>query len=200
MQTLLASVIAFISTNLDDIFLLTLFFGTQRFGNKEIVIGQYAGIISLIGVSFIASFVGLILDTRYIGLLGLMPVYLGVRGMIRQLRSVHETEESPDSDIPQKGYQQILSVASVTVANGADNISIYTPLFATLALPEKLTMISVFLVMTAIWCLLAKYLTSHPFVERAIKKYGHIAVPYIFILLGIYILYESGTFTLVCLH
>ena len=58
MEIIITSLIAFASTNVDDIFVLMFFFGNSRYKTKEVVIGQYVGIIALIGISFIGSFVG----------------------------------------------------------------------------------------------------------------------------------------------
>jgi cadmium resistance protein CadD (predicted permease) len=36
----------------------------------------------------------------------------------------------------------------------------------------------------------------YPYIAKAIDKYGHIVTPFILIALGIFILYESGSMTL----
>lgn len=198
MELVLSSCIAFISTNIDDIFVLMLFFGNSRYKTKEVVIGQYLGIMALITISFVGSFVGLFIDKAYIGLLGLLPIFLGLKNLIATFRKREkESDEDSSNMLPNKKYGNIFSVAAVTFANGGDNIGIYIPLFATLSLPHKLAMIFIFLCMVAVWCLIAKYLTKHPVVAKAIERYGHIVTPVILVLLGIYILYESGSFTLI---
>jgi cadmium resistance protein CadD (predicted permease) len=58
-------------------------------------------------------------------------------------------------------------------------------------------MICIFLVMVALWCLIGKYLTKHPAIAKAINRHEHIITPVVLILLGIYILYESGSFALI---
>ena len=63
-------------------------------------------------------------------------------------------------------------------------------------MPQKIFMIFIFLIMVMVWCIAAKYLSKHPLIARTIDKFGHIISPIVFILLGIYILYESGSFRL----
>jgi cadmium resistance transport/sequestration family protein len=203
MEIIFTSLFAFTSTNLDDIFILALFFGSRQYNDKEIVAGQFLGISALVAVSWVGSFIGLVVSPAYIGLLGLMPVYLGVKGIIQWVKSHHEDPASPAPSHRRSGTlnkkenpHPILSVATVTIANGGDNISIYLPLFATLSTGHQLTMTLVFLVMTAVWCALAKYVTQHPLVKNSLNRYGHIVTPFVLILLGLYILYESGTFHL----
>ncbi len=195
MEIVFTSIFAFASTNLDDIFILALFFGGRQFRDREIVLGQFAGISALIAISWIGSFIGLIMPPAYIGLLGLMPVYLGTKGIIRLAKKQEQVPELSGS-IRKKYSYPVLSVAAVTIANGGDNISIYLPLFATLSLAHQFAMTLSFLIMTGAWCALAKYVTLHPLVKRAIDRYGHLLTPFVLILLGLYILYESGTLQL----
>ena len=190
MEVLLASITAFISTNIDDLFILTLFFGTKQIKQYQIIAGQFLGITTLIALSLLGSLLGLIIDVAYIGLLGLVPIYLGLKG-IRSLIN-HDELNQTDEHVKTK-ENGVLAVAGVTVANGGDNIGIYIPLFSTLSLINKIVMVAVFLAMTYLWCLMAKYFTKHPLVAVAVDKYGHIVTPFVLISLGIYILYESNT-------
>src|SRR6266850_1464113 len=138
MEIFFTSLFAFVSTNLDDVFILALFFGSRQFSDKAIILGQFAGIGALIAVSWIGSFIGLVVSPAYIGLLGCMPIYLGIKGIIRLTRNQHE-----DPDVPAPTHRRavpshrppapshrwfdalpkkvksypVLSVASVTFAN-----------------------------------------------------------------------------------
>ena len=200
METILASTIAFITTNIDDIFILMLFFSDPKRKNETVVLGQYVGISTLIAISFIGSFIGLVIDLKYVGLFGLIPIYIGIKSVLSLFNRNSSENEDRESmlraDEPGNQIQQILSVTAITIANGGDNISIYVPLYATLTSSGKATMTIVFLLMTAAWCLLAIYLSNHPMIKKSVEKYGHIFTPFVLILLGIYILFESKTFDL----
>lgn len=195
MEIFVTSFLAFISTNIDDIFLLILFYLNTRFNEFEIVAGQLTGIISLTAVSLAVSLLGLLIDKMYIGLFGLIPIYLGLRALWK-LTKREESEAPVAIDAVQTRNSNTLAIAGITFANGGDNIGIYVPLFATLAWWEKVTMVIVFLVMTLLWCLIAKYLTKHPYVAKGLNKSGHVLTPFLLILLGIYILYESESIKL----
>lgn len=195
MEIFLTSLLAFVSTNIDDIFILTLFYGNRKYSDGNILAGQLIGIIFLISISLVGSLAGLFINKAYIGLLGLFPVYLGLKGIWDLLARKAEDTRTPDEQSGSRN-SKMLAVAGVTIANGGDNIGIYIPLFATLMWLHKLIMIGIFLVMTFIWCLIAKYLTRHPYVFRQIDKYGHMVTPFVLVFLGIYILYESNSFQL----
>jgi cadmium resistance protein CadD (predicted permease) len=188
MEIIVTSLLAFISTNIDDIFILTLFFGSKKFKESEIIAGQLLGICALIAISIIGSLIGLFIDQEFIGLLGLVPIYLGIQGLVELSKEVTQGEMGCDN-VGRKN--KTLAIAGVTIANGGDNIGIYVPLFATLTFGDKIAMVLVFLTMTFVWCLMAKYFTKRPYVAKAVDKYGHIITPFVLILLGVYILFES---------
>lgn len=197
MEIILTSILAFVSTNIDDIFILTLFFGDKRYRAKDIYIGQYLGIILLIFVSLIGSFIGNFIDSRYIGLMGLFPIYLGIKQFIRLIKKKSEEETGPLQRHVKTGT---LTVGIITVANGGDNIGTYVPLFTTLTTSEKSIMIALFLAMTFVWLTIAKYLTTHPVLTKTISTYGHIITPIVLCLLGLFILRENGSFELLNLN
>ena len=144
MEIIFTSLLAFASTNFDDIFILALFFGSTQFSDKQIVLGQFVGIGALIAVSWIGSFIGLVVSPAYIGLLGMMPIYLGVRSILRLAKKPREDLDLTDTFRKKENPYPILFVASITIANGGDNISIYIPLFATLSLAHQLPCPSLF--------------------------------------------------------
>ena len=201
MKLFVASVIAFVSTNIDDLFILTLFFGGKEFKASEIVAGQLLGISALIALSLVGSLAGLFIDLAYIGLLGLVPIYLGAKGIVGLIKHQHETDKDDTGDAPTPSRGQmasnILSVSGITIANGGDNIGVYIPLFASLTWSGKTTMAFIFLLMTFVWCMIARFFTKHPFVARMVDKYGHRITPFVLILLGLYIIFTSGTVGLI---
>ena len=91
------------------------------------------------------------------------------------------------------GRGNALAVAAVTIANGGDNISIYTPLFATRPALDIAVIGLVFAVMTAVWLGVAHWLTSHRTIGAPIRRYGQRVVPFVLIALGVLILHEAGT-------
>jgi cadmium resistance protein CadD (predicted permease) len=116
-----------------------------------------------------------------------LPIALGIRGLVRR-----DQEDEPAA--PASG--RTLAVASVTFANGGDNIGIYVPLFARGSVLDLAVTIGVFLLLVAVWCYLAAVLARHPAVAKVLDRYGHRIVPFVLVGLGIFILLESGTFAL----
>ena len=88
-------------------------------------------------------------------------------------------------------HPAIINVFLVTIANGADNIGVYVPLFTTLNTLELIMTIIVFFLMTALWCFAGERLTTIPRIKHTIHKYKNVIVPVVFIAIGIFIIIES---------
>jgi cadmium resistance protein CadD (predicted permease) len=181
----------FAGTNVDDIIVLTvLFLSFRAIGVPavwQIWAGQYAGIALLVAVSVIAALGLTIIPDEWVGLLGLIPFALGVRGLISAIRTRHTDEDS--SPTVASG---LIPVAGITIANGADNISVYTPVFRTIGAGPTTVTIIVFAAGVALWCLAASLLASHKKVIATVERYGHWIVPGVFIVIGGLIVVEAG--------
>jgi cadmium resistance protein CadD (predicted permease) len=75
----------------------------------------------------------------------------------------------------------------VTLANGADNVGVYVPLFAVTRRYLWL-ILAVYMALVPVWCFAGKAVGNHGWVVRSLVRYGHWVVPLVFIGLGIYVL------------
>ncbi|WPB73426.1 cadmium resistance transporter [Archangium violaceum] len=187
------STTVFVSTNIDDIFLLAAFFADPHLRTRAIIAGQFLGIGVLVLGSVLASVAALAIPEGYTALLGVVPLILGVRklGELIRTRGASTTEEGQGEAAEQKmerrTHSQVLAVAGVTVANGGDNLGVYIPLFASdpRAIPVH---VMIFAVMTALWCFAGHLLVKNRLLGEHIKNYGHLVLPFVLIGLGLYIL------------
>jgi cadmium resistance protein CadD (predicted permease) len=86
----------------------------------------------------------------------------------------------------------LLGVATLTIVNGADNLAVYSPFFATTGTAQVVVTLVVFAVCVALWCLAGALITRHKRVTETISRYGHWILPAAFILIGVYILHVAG--------
>jgi cadmium resistance protein CadD (predicted permease) len=194
---------AFVATNIDDIFVLMMFFSSSSsmtFPVRQIVLGQYIGIGLLIAISALGSLISLVVPPYIIGLLGIVPIAIGTRRLVQIIIKGDKTSVPPSMDAAKesnnrkrnKQYLPFLAVAAVTFSNGGDNIGVYTPMFAQYhSIGQVTTLIVVFMLMTAVWCIAAYYLVNHPLVASRIRRIGHVVMPFVLIGLGIYILAQA---------
>lgn len=200
---LITAATAFISTNIDDILLLVMWFAqvNATFRQRHIITGQYLGFIATIVISLL-GFIGVMaLPRPLVGLFGLLPIALGIRELLKGRQAeddVDETITPPQSVTRHPLLASLLSpqtygVAAVTLANGADNVSIYVPLFASQRPAEVAVIVAVFLLLMGVWCYIGWWLVRRPTAARLLSRYGQRLLPYVLIGLGVYIIWESVT-------
>ncbi len=197
---IIAGVTSFAATNIDDIAILMLFFAQVNvtFRPRHIVLGQYLGFTALIAASLPGFFGGLIVPKAIIGLLGLVPIAIGISHLVNKENDRDEVQavsgefsresDSPVSKLANLFNAQTLNVAAVTVANGGDNIGIYLPLFASSDLPSLMVILAVFFVLVGVWSYAAYRLTRRIAIAKILTRYTQAIVPFILIGLGIFIL------------
>ena len=123
---------------------------------------------------------------RWVGLLGLLPLALGVRGLVLAARGID------DDEAPRPAIDGVFPVAAATIAAGADNVAVYTPLFRTLAPADLALTVAVFAAGVAVWCLLGSWLGSHRRVLELVEGAEQWLVPVVFVALGVLILARSA--------
>ncbi|MEG4850066.1 cadmium resistance transporter [Microcoleus sp. B5-D4] len=190
---------AFTATNLDDILILLLFFSQVNaiFRRRHIVFGQFLGFTALVLASLPGFFGSLIFPPDWIGMLGLLPIAIGLSRLLNpetdDSESEAELEQSENSFFSSFLSPQTYSVAAVTVANGGDNIGIYVPLFASNTLESLAVILGVFFAMVGVWCYAAYRLIQMRAIADTLTRYGNQLVPFVLIGLGMAILVKSGT-------
>lgn len=173
-----ASIATFAATNIDDAFLLTLFFA-RGIPTRRIVIGQYVGFAVIIGVSLIGVWAALAIPYRGLHFLGVLPLALGIKHLFQARRTGEEQSRT--------SAESVASVALVTLSNGADNISVYVPFFVIARANLWLVLIA-YATLVALWCFVGRWLGDHLLILRSVDRWGHWAVPLLFVGLGIYVL------------
>ena len=195
-QTIISAIGVYISTSIDYLIVLIILFA-QLSQNKQkwhIYAGQYLGTGLLVGVSLVAAYVvNFVPEAWMVGLLGLIPIYLGIRFAIVGEGEEEEEEETIERLEQSKANQLFWTVTLLTIASGGDNLGIYIPYFASLDWAQTLVALLVFAIGVIIFCKLSQMLSSIPLISETIEKYTRIIVPLVFIPLGLYIMYESGT-------
>jgi cadmium resistance protein CadD (predicted permease) len=180
---------AVVATNIDDTFVLILLFSIPSLLTRNVIIGQFLGIVLLVVISSSAALLALAIPAFVIGLMGFIPIIIGIK-RLTNFRGKPETIQAM-----KKEYLSFLSVTAITISNGGDDIGVFTPLFAKYnTVAEVSVLISIFLIMTGIWCIVTFYFIRHPFVASRINVLSNAVTPFVLIGLGVYIIIDSFFF------
>lgn len=206
------------ATTFDDNIYLAMFFSRtgRQFRPLHIVTGEYLGFSLLIAISLSGFLIGRVVDSAWLGLLGLLPISIGVNALLaRQSFQERASRPNRDSDSPtvllanhhqndmkrrrpltllralkdRRTYQ----VSAVTIANGGNNLAIYIPLFASCSLPRLGIILMVCYAAIGLWCFNSWFLIRQPHTAVIMSRYVARVVPFVLIALGLSIILRNGT-------
>lgn len=195
LQNILSALAVYISTSIDYLFILLIIFSQNhtKKGLRQIFFCQYLGTGILVAISLFAAYVlNFIPQDWIIGLLGLIPIYLGIR--VAFVGEEEEEEGEVVEKLGSRGTNRLFwTVSLITIASGGDNLGIYIPFFTSLSFSEIVTSLIVFAISVAVLCYISYKFAKISFVSETLEKYERIIVPIVFIGLGIFIMIENGT-------
>jgi cadmium resistance protein CadD (predicted permease) len=198
LATAVQAVGMFVVTNIDDMVVLTLFFGRaggNRAATVSVIVGQYVGFGAILTVSVIGALGAQLLPESVIAYLGLLPLLLGLRAAWSAWRQ-HRDGDGGGGGAQDYDGVGVMTVATVTFANGGDNIGVYVPVFAIAGLSAMAAYVVVFLMCVAVWCALARYVATRPAVADRLSRWDHVIMPVVLMAIGLVILVEGGAFGL----
>ena len=195
-SSILQAIGLFIATNIDDIVILSLFFGRgqgQPGTTRRILAGQYLGFLGILGAAVAAAFgAQVLLPEAILPYFGLIPLGLGLWAAWQAWRNRGQDD---DDEAQLEGKRvSVWTVAAVTFANGGDNIGVYVPVFVSVSWSAVLAYCIVFLLLVAALVFLAKWISSRKPIAEALERWEHILFPAVLIGLGIVILVSGGAF------
>ncbi|MBD2303095.1 cadmium resistance transporter [Nostoc sp. FACHB-87] len=209
-STIIIGISAAIATTFDDNLYLTAFFGkvNRHFRPQNIILGEFLGFTVLVLASLPGFLGGLILPTAWIGLLGFLPIAIGINHLLTK-ETEAETVQTVSVDFSATKTKhrkkslwatlrdpQTYRVSAVTIANGGNNIGIYVPLFASSDLPSLGVILGICYCTVGLWCCLSYVLTRNPLMAPLLTRYGRKVFPLVLIYLGCSILIKSESYQL----
>lgn len=209
LKTLLVGISAAFATTFDDNVYLTAFFGkvNRHFRPRHVVVGEFLGFTALLFASLPGFFGGLVIPEKWIGLLGILPIIIGVSNLMSREDNevIQDVSLDMTPDKPQRlnkslwatlRDRQTYRVSAVTIANGGNNIGIYVPLFATSNIHSLGVIVAVCYLTVGVWCFLSYRMTHNPLVAPLLARYGRKVFPLVLIWLGYSIIMESQSYRL----
>ncbi len=204
---------AFVGTNVDNcVVTMAMVAGAPLERAHRIAAGQVFGFALLVAVAAAAAAVLFEFSTAVVGLLGLVPLAIGVRGLVvlRRGRDGAEAEAEPQpaagrrrgrrrggTRLEQRAVGRGFTAAAlVTIAAGGDNLAVYIPLFRVGGATNVGAIVAVFVVGEVLVTWLVLTGGRHPKARGVMVRLGHLAVPVLLCCIGVLVLVQAGTFSL----
>jgi len=183
---------AFIGTNLDNLLLLAAMYSRYEHQAATVTAGYFAGMI-LIGVITLAiGEVGDIIPLAYLGLLGFIPILMGVLSLWKLFRNT-QSGELTSAVAGDSRAAVFFALVSTQLSNSADSIITFSALYADSSDSSDYMVAPTFLAMAAVFSWVAFYSVKHPRLSRFLSRYGQYVTPFILILVGFYILSNTAS-------
>lgn len=168
---------AFIATNVDDLFLLTLWF-VKRSHLATVLLGQLLGFSGILFLG-LAGYWGLrLLPGPAVHWFGLAPIAIGIKQLLASQKVSSVQVESAQS------------VAIITFANGSDNLAVYIPLFGKLAPWQVGEVAIVFYSLLFLMVIFAQLIASRLKLSDQVRQRAHRLSPIVIIGIGLMILFS----------
>jgi len=181
---------SFASTNVDNLVLTTAqVAAAPAHRTRRIVIGQLLGFAVIVLIGVIVATALFEIPTRWIGLLGLVPLALGIRGLLALRRA------SGDRATKWPLAAGLWTSALITIGNGGDNLAVSIPLLRESSGADRALVVAIFVVLDVLLCTIAVLAGRHPRTVRGIERFGVLATPVLYCVIGVVVLVRAGTFS-----
>ena len=183
---------AYLATNLDNFTLLVSLLARYRGRTVFVSLGYLS---SMMVLGFVAFWIGEAADqapVEYLGLLGLVPISVGIAGLVRLYRN--ETVDAGNTvKAVASGQAVFLATFFTQLGNGADTIVTFGVLFADSKAAADPLIISTMALMAASFVLAGVYGVRHRLVSDWVGRYAHRVTPFILIFVGAYVIVNTAT-------
>ena len=181
--------VAFLSTNADNLALLFAFLADHSFSARNVIFGYALGMLAILSLSWIVGWLADFFPPQYVGFLGLVPVFLGLKRLYNDLTG--RGSESGLAPIVSE-RSQVVTVALADVAHGPDTIVLFSALLADSDAIGQSAVTVTYLLLVVVWCFFGSYLFRHPGIRGPVQHYGGRFAPYLLIGVGIFILVNTA--------
>ncbi|MDX2417832.1 MAG: cadmium resistance transporter [Xanthomonadales bacterium] len=183
---------AFIGTNLDNLLLLAAMYSRYEKHAGMVTAGYFTGMILVAIVTMIIGEVGEFIPLAYLGLLGVIPMMMGVFAVWNLFRN-SQPEVVNRAVAGGNRPAVFFALISIQLSNSADSIITFSALFADSADSSDYVVAPTFLVMVGVFSAVAYYSVKHPKLSQVLSRYGQYVTPFILILVGFYILSDTAS-------
>jgi cadmium resistance protein CadD (predicted permease) len=199
---------AFVGTNIDNcVVTMAMVAGAPLQRAHRIAAGQVVGFVIVVAVAAAAAAALYEFSPAVVGLLGLVPLAIGVSGLLGLARRRVDADPAPEATPTRRVRRwrrrpedravgrSLTAAALVTVAASGDNLAVYIPLFRVGGAANLGAIAAVFVVgeLVVTWLVLAG--GRHPKARQMMLRVGHVAVPALLCCVGVLVMVQAGTFS-----
>lgn len=183
---------AFIGTNLDNLLLLATMYSRYFRHPWTVTAGYFVGMNLIAAITIAVGELGDLIPVAYLGLLGVIPMMMGVLALWKLLRS-SQAEEAEGTYAGNSALAIFFALIIIQLSNGTDTIITFSALYADSSNPSDYIVAPTFFAMVGIFAILAYYSVKHPRLSHYLVRYGQYVTPFILFFVGLYIFSNTAS-------
>ncbi|MGB7452681.1 MAG: cadmium resistance transporter [Lysobacterales bacterium] len=183
---------AFIGTNLDNLLLLATMYSRYFRHPWTVTAGYFVGMNLIAAITIAVGELGEFIPLAYLGLLGVIPMMMGVLALWKLFRN-SQTEEVDSAFTSNSGLAIFFALIAIQLSNGMDTIITFSALYADSSDHSDYIVAPTFFAMVGIFSWMAYYSVKHPKLSHFLTRYGQYVTPFILIFVGFYILSNTAS-------
>lgn len=182
----------FISTSLDNLFLLMGLVGGSGLRRRDIALGYGASVAVVLAAGVAGNLIADLAAPGWLRFLGAVPLAMG----LWRVRALRRTPAPAAADEAVRGGTGIATIFGVMLAASGDSLVVFTSLMAETADAMVLVIIVTALSMSVGWSALARWVVEHPALAPFLHRCERWIVPPLLVAIGLYILLDTSTDTM----
>lgn len=183
---------AYVATNLDNYILLVSLLARYRNQTTSVVVGYF---VCMMIFGFTGYWIGAaasVAPVEYIGILGIVPISIGTYELVQLRRGSVRAAVATDKSAGD-GQKAFMTTLISQLGNGADTIVILGVLFADSMPAADMLIILTLAAMAVTFVIVGIYTVRHPALSKWVGRYAHRAMPFILIVVGVYVLANTAS-------
>jgi cadmium resistance protein CadD (predicted permease) len=190
--------LAFVGTNIDNTLVtMAMVAGAPLERARRIAAGQVVGFWTMVAVSAAAAAVLFEISPATVGLLGLVPLAIGLKGLVVWARARERSGGGGGTTAVERRAvgRSLTAAALVTIGASGDNLAAYIPIFRAAGAADVGAIVVVFALgeVLVTWVILAG--GRHPRARAVMTRLGVVAVPVLLCCIGVLVMVQAGTFS-----
>lgn len=184
-------VTAFLATSLDNLLAVTgLLAVTRRPG--PVWLGHALVSLLVIGIALAMARIERFFTPETVGLLGLVPLSMGLVGLYRLARRSRANEPAA----PRSAGGTLATMATLAPLSG-DSLGVFVPLLAETPGRSNPIIVGAYLALSALWAFLSWRLVARPSIQGGVARLADRIMPVLLVAVGLYVLTDTPTDSLV---
>ena len=186
------SFMAFVSTSMDNLFLLITYTLHPKYGIAKVRAGYLLAVLIMLGLSVAFAHGMQLLPAHIVPWIGLIPIAIGLYELWLLRRGGPDaTAETEDIGSAKRG--SVLAITLIMIAHSWDSIAVLAPLLADTRADLDIWMAVSVVCAALLLTFFAQKTVSHEKIRTQLARYAPKILPFLLIAVGLYILTNSPT-------